>query len=179
MRPKGSARAPSHQPCAGAPPELQGATDPGNLEVQGESEKRRDPDPAAGQPEAGGSREPHRLGPGSARSIPGPAGRGALGQRRSTLPHAPRSNSAQVSAPAELLPAGRQAARCCRPGPRTHPPAPLRPWILVWPGPGREVAVSSKPRVTLLAAVRAAAGRRLRSGAGRAGGGAGAERPER
>lgn len=51
--------------------------------------------------------------------------------------------------------------------------------VLVGPGPEREVAESTETGATLLAAVRAAAGRRLRSRAGRAGGGAGAGRPAR
>lgn len=64
--------------------------------------------PVAG---GGGSQELHHLGPGPARSIPGLAGRGALGQRRLPIPHAPPANSAQVSAPAKRASSYLQGAR--------------------------------------------------------------------
>lgn len=83
------------------------AAAPGALEVRGKSEQL--------------PRQPARRGPTAARSrpawprplrpIPGPACRGALGQRHPPLLHAPPANSAQVSAPAKWAPFYLQGVR--------------------------------------------------------------------
>lgn len=178
-RPEGLARALYRQPRAGAPPELQSATKPGASRSSG----------AAGAPQLVG------WGPEAARShttlaqarrapFPGRASRGALGQHRPPALRLPSPRVSHKLGPSfragradRILPAGRQAAHCCRPGTRPHAPTPLRLWVLVRLGPARELAVSTEHGANHLAAVCAAAGRRLRSRAGRAGGGAGAGRP--
>lgn len=141
-------------------------------QVRGGSERRR--------------RQPARWGPAAgSRSTPlsprapfpgGPVGApwGSAAHHLSTRfpqtrPKFPRRPSG------ELLPAGRQAAQPCRPGPRPHPPAP--PGRGSGPaGPCAGTRGKLRAGANFPAAACAAAGRRLRSRAGRAGGGAGAGR---
>ncbi|XP_062946090.1 basic salivary proline-rich protein 3-like [Cynocephalus volans] len=173
-RPEGSARAPSRQIHAGRPPEPQSATRPREPRSPGQVEQRRDPRP-----------RPARRGPAAARSrstsaqarrAPSPGRPVGAPWGSATRPFPTRRPQTRPKFPRPLLPAGRQASRCRYLGSRPHPPAPPRPLVLVAPGAALEAAGSTKPGATLLAAVRAAAGRRLRSRAGRTGGGAGAGR---